>query len=725
MADLTRRAFQFHSQAIPDGTLDVIGFTGVDRLNRPFRFDLDLVSTRPDIDGAAMLSNDAWLGIKQVTQVTSGQLGTRLLKQHGVVCAFELRSREHQWYHYRATLVPRLWRLTLTTQSRIFQDMTTIDILKAVLQAAGFGDDDSQFRTSARTYPNRGYVVQYQETDLDFLNRLVELEGISYFFEHNDERACLVFADQPDAHQSIPGAQSSLTFNERSDTTGGRSQFSQESVFELKTRYRAVTAKVVLGDFDYSQPSLKLEVESAVDATASFGVTYEHSGNLFVENGLGSTYAKLRAEEVSCRKIVFAGRSDGRGLRAGALYTLNGHFSAPCNIKQLLIKVEHEATHSLPASDSGEEEAASYTNRFVAIPADVPFRPKRVTDKPVIPGTIHAKIDAAGTGQYAELDAQGRYRIRIPFDRRTDTKPAEASAPVRMMQPYAGDNMGMHAPLHKGTEVLLTHVEGDPDRPVIAGAVPNPETSSLVQAGNQSQSVWKSAGQNAIVFEDTSGAENVGLTATKDMATTVGNDHTLTITTDDSVTVGGDSTLAITGDQTITVGGTQTETVTGDRALTAGANDSHTVAANLTQSVGANHSQTIGATHSVAVAAADNLSVGASRSVTVATTDSLTATDIMLSASSSITLAVGGSSIVINSSSITLNATNITVTASTNLNENGAQITSAATGAHAITGGTVSSTASSGANAIAGAGVTISGGGSKVSLSGSSVESNC
>ena len=724
MADISRRAFQFHSQALADGMLNVLGFTGVDRINHPFRFELELASSRADHDATALLTKDAWLGIKQSTMLASGQLGSRLLKIHGVLCSFELHSRQHDWFHYQATLVPRLWRSTLSRQSRIFQDQSTTDIIKAVLTASGFGDDDYEFRTSARSYPNRGYVVQYQETDLDFINRLTELEGISYFFEHKEDRACLVFGDQGESFQDIPGATSALRYNENVDASGKSSHIAPESVFALRTCHQAVAAQVVLGDFDYGQPSLRLEAESTVDADASFGIVHEHAGNVFISNDAGSDYAKIRAEEIAWRQLIFRGHSDARGLRAGAVYALSGHFSAPCNCRQLLIEVHHEGRLEIASGSEGDDETAKYSNRFVAIPADVPFRPARITPKPVIHGTIHAQIDAAGSGQYAELDDQGRYRIRIPFDRRPDTKPAEASAPVRMIQPYAGDKMGMHAPLHKGTEVLLTHVEGDPDRPVIAGAVPNPETSSMVQASNQTQSVWRSGGQNSILFEDSQGAENVAMNATKDMSTTIGNSQTLTVTADQTTTVGGDQDISVTGDQTISVTGTQSESVTGNRTLTAGADDSQSIAGKLTQSIGANHVQSIGADQSTMIGASQAITVAASRTASVAATDAVQAATIILNASSSITLQVGGSTLVIKPSSITLSSTDITLLASGNLSESGAHIASAATGAHGISGATVSSTASSGANSISGAGVAISGGSAKVSISGSSVEHN-
>ncbi len=724
MPDLTKRDFPFHSQALADGDLVITALSGKDRIGRPFRFELELASERADIDGAALLTNDAWFGFKQGTMLASGQLGARLLKIHGVLSSFEQRDRKQGWYLYRATLVPKLWRLSLTRQSRIFQEQSTLDIIKAVLEAAGFGDGDFAFRANARSYPERAYLVQYQETDLEFINRLTEMEGISYFFEHSDDRCCVVFADQAEGFQDIPGAVTTLPFRESSDRRVG--QNSDDAVYELATRFQALTGSVVLGDFDFNQPTQKLLVEATVDAEATFGLTHEHAGNIFTDNDLGDTYAQIRAEEISCRKQLFLGGGNARGLRAGAVFSLSGHFNSACNIKQLLTEVTHEGSQSIDSGGGGDggDHLAEYHCRFASMPADEPFRPQRTTPKPVVQGAIHAIIDAAGSGQYAELDDQGCYRVRIPFDRRTDAEPAQASAPVRMIQPYGGDNMGMHAPLHKGTEVMLTHIDGDPDRPVIAGAVPNPETASMVLGANQTQSIWRSGGQNFINFEDSKDNENVTINATKDMVILVANNQVTDVTKDHAVDVGGDAELTVDGKQTITVTGTQTEAVSGNRTISASANETHSIAANLTESVGANRTENVGANRACTIAANDQLNVGAARTVIVAATDALQADKIVLHGSTSITLKVAGNSMVIDASGITLNANNITLLASSALMEKGGKVASSASDSHTISGGTVSSTASSGTNTVAGAGVTVSGGSGKVSISGSSVENN-
>jgi hypothetical protein len=211
---------------------------------------------------------------------------------------------------------------------------------------------------------------------------------------------------------------------------------------------------------------------------------------------------------------VFHGEGTAPNLCPGFFFALEDHYRQGYNQKYLIVEVEHEG-HQTGAFWAGVgkertegEEKLTYANRFTAIPSDLQFRPERKTPKSRFYGTMNATIDAAGAGEYAELDDLGRYKVKLPFDQ-SDMEGGKASRYVRMSQPYAGAEHGMHFPLHKGTEVLLTFVDGDPDRPVIAGAVPNAETTSPVTGANQTESVIKTAGNNKIRLEDLLGSERI------------------------------------------------------------------------------------------------------------------------------------------------------------------------------------------------------------------------
>jgi type VI secretion system secreted protein VgrG len=212
---------------------------------------------------------------------------------------------------------------------------------------------------------------------------------------------------------------------------------------------------------------------------------------------------------------LYLGEGSVPFMLPGFTFTLENHYRKAVNQNYLITDIDHEGNQTgyllsgISVGRSGDEEnKIYYRNHFTAIPGSVQFRPEVKTEKPKISGTISGMIDAAGSGQYAELDPQGRYKIIFPFDLSGRTG-GKASNWVRMVSPYAGSDHGMHFPLHKGTEVLITFIDGDPDRPIIAGAVPNPETPSPVSGANQSMSVIQTAGQNKITVGDQEGGEHI------------------------------------------------------------------------------------------------------------------------------------------------------------------------------------------------------------------------
>jgi type VI secretion system secreted protein VgrG len=683
--DHTRRAYQFHSGAIDDGVLLVAAFTGHERISAPFRYELNLRSARADLDGAALLASDCWLAIQQPTLLAgSGRRGVQLLKLHGVLASFEQHGRDDESVHYRAVLVPHLWRLSLTRQSRIFQDLSVQDIVTQVL--AKHGITEIEFNQCDKGTAVREHVVQYRETDLDFLHRQLEHVGIFYTIEHGEQGPKLVFGGCPESCRKLPGS-GGLQFRTHVGSAERGEALVAESVQALAIRHQPVPEKVVVGDWNWRTPDDPLFSEHAVDAQAVFGSQYEH-GDHFKDDDEGAEIATVRAEELAWRKLVYHGTSDARGLRAGMVFTLSDHYRGDANTDHLVVEIRHQGSQGFATADTDVLPAALYSNEFTSIPAAVPFRPRRTTPKPVIPGTITARVDAAGDGQYAELDDQGRYKLKFAFDR-SDLQDGKASRFVRMAQPYAGDDMGMHFPLHKGTEVLVTHVNGDPDRPVIASAVPNPQTGSKVSSGNQSQSVIKTGGGNSVTMEDTAGAEGFNVNATYDYSLSAGHDS--------SVSVGNNATTSVSVDSTSSVGANDSQTVGSNRTVSIGANLEQTVGANQTDTIGADATLTIGANHSVAVGANQSISVGANlsqnvggkASVVAGGPLSLSAPAISIGADGKISLSVGGSSIVIDAGGITIHAPKVTLVGDGKLEASAPVVKVAADGACEIGGATV------------------------------------
>jgi type VI secretion system VgrG family protein len=490
------KKFLFVSKALPEDTFAVVRFDGTEGISKLYSFDITLVSDDPEIDLKEILQNPATLTI----------LGDHLdLPVHGVLARFEQLHEVKHHFFYRAVLVPRLWLSSLYHENQLFLDRTVPDIIEDILKQTGLTTQDYELRLT-KEYPQWEYICQYRETDYEFISRWMEREGIYFFFEQTDDYEKLVITDSFTAHQDIKGD----ALIPYAPPTGLVPE--EELIQAFISRQTMLPNKVILKDYNYRKPSLELKAEAIVDPQGR-GDVYLY-GEHFKEPEQGSALAKIRAEEIACRANVFHGEGTATNLSSGYLFELADHYREGFNRKYLILDIEHEAVQAASfLSGLGEdltekEQKRTYTNRFTTIPAGVQFRPERTTQKPKIQGTMNAVVDAAGDGKYAELDDQGRYKVILPFDL-SGNNDGRASRWVRMAQPYAGAEYGMHFPLHKGTEVLLTFIDGDPDRPIIASAVPNPATASPVNTENQSESVIKTGGDNKIRIEDREDSERI------------------------------------------------------------------------------------------------------------------------------------------------------------------------------------------------------------------------
>lgn len=504
------QVLKFHTPALDPNTLLVLSVNGRDAISHPYGFELELVSDRKRIDVAEVMRHPAFLAIKQGIRTRDGKPGVQTRRFHGVLAWFEQADRSGNWTVFRALLVPRFWRLSLAVRCRIFLEpkQTVPKIVEKVLKEHGFREEDFEFRLS-RAYEEREYVVQYNESDLDFVQRLLEKEGIFYFFNEGDDAERLIFGDSPAAHAQVLGQasvkyQPVIAHRGAMPVGGPEAWFAEEVVRSFALRRRQVPRKVVVEDYNYRTPQF-LQIEGEADASSDGYGRVQIYGDHFKTKKEGQLVAKIRAQEIACGEQTYTGVGDVRSFRAGATFSISEHYTHHKDYEReyVLTEVRHKGEQMIPLGGAGKF-AASYENQFSAIPREVPFRPARRTPVPRA-NNINAKIDGA-TGE-KDLDAEGRYRVQLPFD--PGTGGGKSSRLVRMMQPYAGGGMGMCFPLHKGTEVVLTHINGDWDRPIIAGAVPDAERKSVVGSANQSQCVIATGGGNTIVADDTPGGERV------------------------------------------------------------------------------------------------------------------------------------------------------------------------------------------------------------------------
>ncbi|GFK95770.1 Actin cross-linking toxin VgrG1 [Fundidesulfovibrio magnetotacticus] len=497
--------FAFTIQGLPEDAFLVVRFTGTEGLSKLYAFDIALLSAEGSVDMDAALAGDACLTVR-------GADGEQV-SWRGVLRDFQQLQRVDGRVFYRAVLVPRAYALCQNLQSRIFLDSQTPQIIQEVLAGVGLSSGHDYDMRTLVPYPVREYVCQYNETDFAFLSRQMERSGVYFYFDHSGAREKLLVADHLNTHASAPPG-CSLVYREVSgmappDASGSCSRLSLEC--------KRLPKEIQLRDHNYRIPDVVLESKAGIAPSGAGGLAL-HDGN--IRSMMEAKYlASVRAQTYQCRRKLFTGESDSPSVQPGWTFTLRDHFESGWNMTYLPLEVKHEGSQEawlasgLGIKGFARADAAGklfYRNSFSAIPAATQYRPELKTPRPWIAGVLHARIDAEGAGEYAELDDQGRYKVVMPFDL-SGRHAGHATTWLRMIQPYGGQGHGMHFPLHKGTEVALVHEEGDPDRPVIAGAVPNPAARSVVTSANQTQSRIATAGGNHLSMEDLEGSQCIVL----------------------------------------------------------------------------------------------------------------------------------------------------------------------------------------------------------------------
>lgn len=499
--------YSFEPAHLDPDTFQVVRFEGTEGISRLFSFELQLVSESPDIDFSKVVNQPATFTMMREDVD---------LPVNGIVTDFSQQGRSADYVSYRATLQPRLQRLSLTQRSRIFQEMSVEDILRSVLKEAGMSASDFRFALQG-SYSPREYCVQYQESDLHFINRLMEFEGMYYYFEHEDGRDVLVVADQKGEHEKI-SSPATLRYH---DGAGGMVDQKQETVERFVCEEQVVTGTVQMTDYNYRTPET-MTVESEVNG--EMPGTYSEYGEHFRDADQGKRLAQVRNEEIEARRRVMTGESDSMGFRSGFLFTLEQHFRQTLNADYLLTEITHEGSQrggldidarqpSQNGQTNGEADTSpepEYRNRFTCIPATVQYRPPRETKKPEVPGVVTATVESAG-GDYAYIDDQGRYRAKMHFDHREDRSDGTRTLPIRMNQPYTGPDYGMHFPNHADTEMLIAFENGDVDRPIALGTTPNPSNKSPSVSDNKMENILRTFSGNELLMDDTKGETQVKL----------------------------------------------------------------------------------------------------------------------------------------------------------------------------------------------------------------------
>jgi len=515
------------------------GVQGREAISTPFLYHLDLRSEDPAVDGTALLRTPVAVQIAADPADTPRYI-------HGLISRFVQLGRRDDLTAYHAEVVPWIWMLSLARDCRIFQDLSVLEIAQQVFQNLGYQPTQHFRIATTKAYAKREYCVQYRETDLDFVSRLLEEEGIFYFFEHADSKHVLTLADANNTVPASPGAPRC-----RMGVSDG---VQPDAITTLRSEYVVHTGKVTLKDYDFLQPSLSLE--GTISGTGDEEV-YEYPGRFTTMDG-GDRLARLQLEADEAREQLIRCSSTYCGVQAGTRFDLEGHFRSELNQNYLILEVN--LSTSTESFRGWEGTGFDYRNEFVAIPSKTPFRPERRTPRPIMPGTQTAVV-VGKPGEEVWVDKYGRVKVQFHWDR-LGKKDDKSSCWVRVITPWGGKGYGSVSIPRIGNEVIVSFIEGDPDRPIITGSVYNADQmppyalpGSGIQMGMKSRSSPGGGGTNEITMTDTKGKELINIHAQYDMTTTVEHDRTTTVKNND--------TQSVTVDRSIEVKGKQTEHVVG------------------------------------------------------------------------------------------------------------------------------------------------------------------
>lgn len=562
------------STSLGDDVLLLKSLSTTEQLGRLFHFELELLSEDHEIDFADIVGQNA------TVRLSLPDGSDRFF--NGFINRFVQAPSQGELALYQATLVPWLWFLTRITDCRIFQEMTVPDILAQIFQDQGFSD----FRNSlSETYPSREFCVQYRESDFNFVSRLMEEEGIYYYFVHENGKHTLVLADSKSAHTTYPGYETILHRYPEQAAVG------QEYLFDWRVEQQVQSGIVCLNDYDFEKPKKALEVKATVSrahAVPDFEV-YDYPGD-YTEYSHGETYARRRVEELQVQHELVHAQSMAQGVCAGCLFTLEGHPRADQNREYLVTAVTCQVVEDPYASSRQAHKEAFFNCRLTALNSETPYRAARTTPRPVVQGPQTAMV-VGPAGEEIYADKYGRVKVQFHWDRRSKAD-ENSSCWLRVCQSAAGKGWGAMMLPRVGQEVVVEFLEGDPDRPIITGRVYNGESMPPYPLPDQKTvSTYKSntskggQGFNEIRFEDKKGSEQIFIHGERsedvrikgDAREYIGNERHLIVKKNQLETVEGNKHSTVKGDRASQTEGDRGDTIKGDHLTAIDGNDHLTV----------------------------------------------------------------------------------------------------------------------------------------------------
>ncbi|WP_435316300.1 type VI secretion system Vgr family protein [Pseudomonas aeruginosa] len=618
---------------------------GREELGRPFAYELELISENPDLPLDGLLGKPASLALELHD-------GSRR-HFHGIVAACSQGSGNGQFASYQVTLRPWLWLLTRTSDCRIFQNQKVPDIIKQVFRDLGFSDFEDAL---SRSYREWEYCVQYRETSFDFVSRLMEQEGIYYWFRHEQSRHILVLSDAYGAHQSPPNYASVPYYPPTLE------QRERDHFYDWHMAREVQSGSLSLNDYDFQRPGARLEVRSNIarsHAAADYPL-YDYPGE-YVQSQDGEQYARTRIEALQARYERVRLRGRARGLGSGHLFKLSGYPREDQNREYLVVGAEYRVVQELYETGGGGV-GAQFESELDCIDAGQAYRPLPTTPLPIVRGPQTAVV-VGPKGEEIWTDQYGRVKVHFHWDRH-DQSNENSSCWMRVSQAWAGKNWGSIQIPRIGQEVIVSFLEGDPDRPTIdhdetvhvkhdrTETVDNNETITI--GVDRTEKV----GNNEKISIGANRTEDVGSNET----ISIGVDRTEKVGSNEKISIGANRTEDVGNDETISIGANRSESVGNNETISIGADRSESVGANETIDIGGNQSTSIGKNESRSVGQGRDTSVGKDDSLDVGKSFTLNAGD-------SITLVTGAASIRMKKDgSIVISGKNITIDGSGAIN---------------------------------------------------------
>ena len=540
---------------------------------------------------------------------------------HGFVSRFTFQEEKGRYYMYRAVVVPQFWKLNLISDIRIFQNKTTREIVEQVLQDSGIYSNMYEFRIHGK-YSQREYCVQYRETNMEFINRILAEDGIFYFFEFTREGHLLVFGDMAACHKDIVGNKD-VKFLESGQL---RNQVEHVTVFDYSTQ--VTSGKVALRDYLFEKPSFTPHMEKKGEQYKDLEL-YDYPG--YIGDDRSSQHFSDVAYERAVREQRIAeGKSICRRFSPGHTFTLQDHYIQNLNREYIITQVRHEGKQPQALQELADQnDKNTYGNSFKCIPSDAVFKPHR-PPKPSVQG-VQTAVVTGPSGEEIHVDEYGRIKVQFHWDRE-GKQDEKSSCWLRVAQPWAGSGWGSLFIPRIGQEVVVSFIDGDPDRPVVTGALYNGANRlpyTLPQEKTKSTIMTRSsqggAGYNELRFEDKKGEEEIYLQGEKDWNIEVkndkdrhvGNNETVQVDNDRRKTVKNDQYESVENNKDIKVKKNHTESIGEDASLTIDNNSRETVGENKNIEIGKNRNESIKEDSSVDIGKNSTWSAGEDSKVSV------------------------------------------------------------------------------------------------------------